>query len=102
MNNLIKKRGRPEGMRAVQLDIQRRLIEHPDRAKVVEAVYRIALDDEHKHQAAAMKLLMDRMLPISVCDKNADIKEFYLGISSGEKKSFRDVKTYRRRKRWLG
>ena len=75
MSNLIKKRGRPEGMRVVQLDIQRRLIEHPDRAKVVEAVYRIALDDEHKHQAAAMKLLMDRMLPISICDKNADIRE---------------------------
>ena len=34
--------------------------------------------------------------------ENADIKEFYLGISSGETKSFRDVKTYRRRKRWLG
>ena len=75
MTKEIKKRGRPAGMRAAQLDIQRRLIEHPDRAKVVEAVYRIALDDEHKHQAAAMKLLMDRMLPISICDKNADIKE---------------------------
>ncbi|MBN4083064.1 ABC transporter ATP-binding protein [bacterium AH-315-B06] len=34
--------------------------------------------------------------------ENADIKEFYLGISSGEKKTFRDLKTYRRRKRWLG
>jgi branched-chain amino acid transport system ATP-binding protein len=34
--------------------------------------------------------------------ENADIKEFYLGISSGKKKSFRDVKHYRRRKRWLG
>ena len=34
--------------------------------------------------------------------ENEDIKEFYLGISSGEKKSFRDVKHYRRRKRWLG
>ena len=75
MTKEIKKRGRPAGMRAAQLDIQRRLIEHPDRAKVVEAVYRIALDDEHKHQAAAMKLLLDRMLPISVCDKNADIRE---------------------------
>lgn len=33
---------------------------------------------------------------------NADIKEFYLGLSEGgEKKSFRDVKHYRRRKRWL-
>ena len=75
MSELIKKRGRPEGMRAAQLDIQRRLIEHPDRAKVVEAVYRAALDDEHKNQAVAMKILMDRMLPISVCDKNADIRE---------------------------
>ena len=75
MSKSLRKRGRPPGMRAAQLDIQRRLIEHPDRAKVVEAVYRIALDDEHKHQAAAMKLLMDRMLPISICDKNADIKE---------------------------
>lgn len=33
---------------------------------------------------------------------NADIKEFYLGIQGEEKRSFRDVKHYRRRKRWLG
>ena len=33
--------------------------------------------------------------------ENEDVKEFYLGISSGEKKSYRDVKHYRRRKRWL-
>ena len=32
---------------------------------------------------------------------NEDVKEFYLGISSGERKSFRDNKFYRRRKRWL-
>ncbi len=32
---------------------------------------------------------------------NEDVKEFYLGVSSGERKSFRDVKSYRRRKRWL-
>lgn len=32
-----------------------------------------------------------------------DIKEFYLGLSAvGEKKSYREVKHYRRRKRWLG
>lgn len=29
-----------------------------------------------------------------------DIREFYLGISEGERRSFRDVKTYRRRKTW--
>src|SRR5512133_1284967 len=33
--------------------------------------------------------------------ENEDVKEFYLGIASGERRSFRDVKHYRRRKRWL-
>ncbi len=33
--------------------------------------------------------------------ENEDVKEFYLGISSGARKSFRDTKFYRRRKRWL-
>lgn len=33
--------------------------------------------------------------------ENTDVKEFYLGISEGERISFRDVKHYRRRKRWL-
>lgn len=32
---------------------------------------------------------------------NEDVKEFYLGVSQGERKSFRDNKFYRRRKRWL-
>ena len=32
---------------------------------------------------------------------NEDVKEFYLGLASGGRKSFRDVKHYRRRKRWL-
>ena len=35
--------------------------------------------------------------------ENEDIKEFYLGLdTSGERKSYRDVKHYKRRKRWLG
>ncbi len=33
---------------------------------------------------------------------NEDVKEFYLGLSSGGRKSYRDVKHYKRRKRWLG
>ena len=32
---------------------------------------------------------------------NEDVKEFYLGVSGAERKSFRDMKFYRRRKRWL-
>jgi branched-chain amino acid transport system ATP-binding protein len=37
----------------------------------------------------------------SALAENEDVKEFYLGFSSGGRKSFRDVKSYRRRKRWL-
>jgi branched-chain amino acid transport system ATP-binding protein len=34
--------------------------------------------------------------------ENADVREFYLGLTDvGQKKSYRDVKHYRRRKRWL-
>jgi branched-chain amino acid transport system ATP-binding protein len=33
--------------------------------------------------------------------ENEDVKEFYLGFSTGGRKSFRDVKSYRRRKRWM-
>ena len=33
--------------------------------------------------------------------ENEDVKEFYLGLSSAGRKSFRDTKFYRRRKRWL-
>ena len=41
--------------------------------------------------------------PAEKLRENEDIKEFYLGLNEvGKKKSYRDVKHYRRRKRWLG
>jgi branched-chain amino acid transport system ATP-binding protein len=33
--------------------------------------------------------------------QNEDVREFYLGIGGADRKSFRDVKSYKRRKRWL-
>jgi branched-chain amino acid transport system ATP-binding protein len=33
--------------------------------------------------------------------ENEDVKEFYLGLSGSGRKSFRDIKSYKRRKRWL-
>lgn len=39
--------------------------------------------------------------PARVLSENADVKEFYLGLSKEGRKSFRDMKSYRRRKRWL-
>ena len=37
----------------------------------------------------------------SILSENEDVKEFYLGLSASGRKSYRDVKHYRRRKRWL-
>ena len=85
MNKMTKKRGRPPVIRAAQLELQEKLYNHPDNQKVIETIYRAALDDNHKNQAAAQKLLMYRVLPISVCDKNADIrKKITINISSAE------------------
>ncbi|MEA2183139.1 MAG: branched-chain amino acid transport system ATP-binding protein, partial [Solirubrobacteraceae bacterium] len=40
--------------------------------------------------------------PAAELRRNSDVQEFYLGLSeSGERRSYRDVKHYRRRKRWL-
>ena len=51
------------------------LLEHPDVPKVIETVIRTALDDNHKNQTAAQKILMDRMLPISTFEKAVDSRE---------------------------
>lgn len=40
--------------------------------------------------------------PAANLRENEDVKEFYLGLSTSGRKNFRDVKHYRRRKRWLG
>jgi len=45
------------------------------------------------------RIMMDG--PATALAENADVKEFYLGLSSEGRKSFRDMKSYRRRKRWL-
>ena len=39
--------------------------------------------------------------PSEALRTNADVQEFYLGMSKGERRSMRDVKHYKRRKRWL-
>ena len=69
------KRGRPAGMRARQLELKQTLLEHPDVPAVIETVVRTALDDTHKNQTAAQKILMDRIFPISIFAKGTDFKE---------------------------
>jgi branched-chain amino acid transport system ATP-binding protein len=45
------------------------------------------------------RIVMDG--PAKELRENEDVKEFYLGVAGGDRKSFRDVKSYKRRKRWL-
>src|SRR5215510_3993065 len=45
------------------------------------------------------RIMMDG--PAKALAENKDVKEFYLGMSSEGRKSFRDMKSYRRRKRWV-
>ena len=47
------------------------------------------------------KIVMDK--PAAELMNDEDVQEFYLGLHAGgeERKSFRDIKHYKRRKRWL-
>ena len=61
--------GRPKGDNSAIQEFKARLLASPKSQKVLDSILNAALDDEHKNQAAAWKLLMDRMLPISYFDK---------------------------------
>jgi branched-chain amino acid transport system ATP-binding protein len=45
------------------------------------------------------RIVMDK--PAAQLAGNEDVREFYLGLTEGQRRSFRDVRHYRRRKRWL-
>jgi hypothetical protein len=62
--------GRPKGETAIINEYRARMLASPRSEKVLDAIYNAALDDEHKNQAAAWKLIMDRMLPLSYFDKD--------------------------------
>ncbi len=69
---------------------------------LVEQNARLALDvADYAYVMETGRVVLDG--PTEQLAQNEDIKEFYLGLTQlGERKSYRDVKHYRRRKRWLG
>jgi len=62
-------RGRPKGDAAVMNEYKARMLASPKSAKVLEAIFNAALDDDHKNQAAAWKLVMDRVAPTAMFEK---------------------------------
>jgi len=62
--------GRPKGDAAIINEYKARMLASPKSHKVLESILDAALNDDHKNQAAAWKLLMDRMLPVSYFEKD--------------------------------
>lgn len=62
--------GRPKGDAAIINEYKARMLNSPKSRKVLDKIFDAALDDEHKHQAAAWKLVMDRVLPTAAFEKD--------------------------------
>ena len=61
--------GRPAGDAAIINEYKARMLASPKSAKVLEKILDAALNDEHQHQAAAWRLVIDRILPVSAFDQ---------------------------------
>ena len=89
--------------------------------QIVEEVFEIVKDLNQREKVTVLLAEQNTNMPLKYADygyimesgrivmdgaaadlrSNEDVKEFYLGVGGGERKSFRDVKSYKRRKRWL-
>ena len=61
--------GRPKGDAAIINEYKARMLASPKSELVLKTIFNAALNDEHKHQAAAWKMVMDRMLPVAAFEK---------------------------------
>ena len=90
--------------------------------RFVEEICRVILQLKQEHQLTVVLVEQNAALALEVADhgyvmengrvvlegpaemlrRNPDVKEFYLGLNeAGTRRSYHDVKRYRRRKRWL-
>jgi branched-chain amino acid transport system ATP-binding protein len=78
--------------------------------QIVEQIFEIVRDINDKEQVSFLLAEQNTNVALRYASYGyilengrvvMDVKEFYLGIGGAERKSFRDVKSYKRRKRWL-
>ena len=62
--------GRPKGDAAIMNEYKARMLASPKSTKVLDTILNAALDDDHKNQAAAWKIVVDRMLPVGMFEKD--------------------------------
>jgi len=73
--------GRPKGDKAIMDEYRQRLIASPKSKKVLDVILNAALDDGHKGQQAAWKLLVERLMPISTFDPKAGNQQPSISIN---------------------
>lgn len=61
--------GRPKGDATIINEYKARMLASPKSAKVLDAIFDAALDNDHKNQASAWKLVMDRVAPVAAFEK---------------------------------
>jgi hypothetical protein len=64
------KMGRPKGDSAAIEEYKARMLASPKSREVMESIFNAALDDDHKNQSAAWKLIVDRIMPLSYFEKD--------------------------------
>lgn len=62
--------GRPKGDASIINEYKARMLASPKSEGVLQAIFDAALNDDHKNQAAAWKLIMDRILPVGAFEKD--------------------------------
>ena len=62
--------GRPKGDAGIMQEYKARMLASPKSRKVLDSIFNAALDDDHKNQAAAWKIVVDRILPVGMFEKD--------------------------------
>lgn len=62
--------GRPAGDASIINEYKARMLASPKSEAVLQSIFDAALNDDHKNQAAAWKLVMDRVAPVSYFEKD--------------------------------
>lgn len=62
--------GRPKGDAGIINEYKARMLASPKSRKVLEAIFDVAMDPEHKNWPAASKMVLDRILPVAAFEKD--------------------------------
>jgi len=87
--------GRPKGDATIINEYKARMLASPKSKRVLDTIFDAALDHDHKNQAAAWKLVMDRILPVAAFEKDvvqnsgkSAIQINITGVGAAEVKEF--------------